>query len=325
MLTYSPYARDARDLSHFAAEVRDGLLKPGQRELPSKYLYDEVGSALFEAISVLPEYGLTRADTRLLKAHAHEIVSYLPSPVHVAELGSGSGKKTRWILEALSRRQQTYYFPIEISPHALAACEKELGQIDLVSIVGHEQPYLEGLRAVAEGRDPVDHLLVLFLGSTIGNFDRHAGLDFLREVRQILEPGDALLLGTDLEKDVRLQLLAYDDPAGVTAAFNLNLLARVNRELGADFDLSSFRHEARWNQYDRRIEMHLRSTRRQCVRVPAAGLRAMFEEGETIWTESSHKYRPEEVIAIAESTGFGCDRQWIDDEWPFAQNLLVVR
>src|SRR5271170_2448300 len=126
----------------FAAEIREGLTKPGQKELPSKYLYDEVGSALFETICVLPEYGLTRADARLLQKNAKEIVGRLPSPIHVAELGSGSGKKTRWILEALSLRQQTYYYPIEISPSALAACEKELGQIDMVSIVGYEKPYL---------------------------------------------------------------------------------------------------------------------------------------------------------------------------------------
>src|SRR5438445_8256943 len=168
--------------SEFAADVRAGLNKPGQRELPSKYLYDEVGSALFEAICVLPEYGLTRADTRLLKKYAEEIVGRLPSPLHVAELGSGSGKKTRWILEALSRRQMTYYYPIEISPHALAACEKELGRIDLVSMVGYEQPYLEGLRSVTEGRGEDDHLLVLFLGSTIGNLDRAAGEELLLEM-----------------------------------------------------------------------------------------------------------------------------------------------
>src|SRR5690349_14826802 len=221
-------ALSLRHVSAFAADVRESLTKPGQRELPSKYLYDEVGSALFEAICVLPEYGLTRADTRLLQEYSAEIVSRLPSPVHVAELGSGSGKKTRWILEALSRRQRTFYFPIEISPSALAACEKELGHIDLVSMVGYEQPYLEGLRAVARRREHHDHLLVLFLGSTIGNFDREAGDAFLREVRAILAPGDALLLGTDLEKSVDVQLLAYDDPAGVTAAFNLNILARIN-------------------------------------------------------------------------------------------------
>ncbi len=313
-----------RHASEFAADVRESLTKPGQRELPSKYLYDEVGSALFEAICVLPEYGLTRADARLLEKHSREIVARVPSPVQVAELGSGSGKKTRWILEALARRQKTYYYPIEISPHALAACEKELAQIDLVSVVGYEQPYLQGLRSVAESRDEDGHLLVLFLGSTIGNFDRDAGEMFLREMRDTLRPDDALLLGTDLEKAVELQLLAYDDPAGVTAAFNLNLLARINRELGADFDLSCFRHEARWNYADRRIEMHLLSTCRQSVRIPAANLRMALDENETIWTESSHKYKAEEIPEMAERTGFRCEAQWIDEEWPFAQNLLVA-
>ena len=313
-----------RHVSEFALDARESLTKPGQRELPSKYLYDEVGSALFETICVLPEYGLTRADARLLEKYAREIVGRLASPIQVAELGSGSGKKTRWILEALSRRQRTYYYPIEISPSALAACAKELGQIDLVSIVGHEKPYLEGLRTVAEGRGGQDHLLVLFLGSTIGNFDRDAGDAFLWEMRTILRKGDALLLGTDLVKSVALQVLAYDDPAGVTAAFNLNLLARINRELGADFDLSCFRHEARWNSAERRMEMHLRSTRRQTVHVPAASLRFMLDEDETIWTESSHKYKTEEIPEMAARTGFRCDGQWIDEEWPFAQNLLIA-
>ncbi|MGH9742422.1 MAG: L-histidine N(alpha)-methyltransferase [Candidatus Acidiferrum sp.] len=313
-----------RHVSEFAADVREGLTKTGQRELPSKYLYDEVGSALFEVISVLPEYGLTRADARLLERHAREIVELLPSPLHVAELGSGSGKKTRWILEALSRRQKTYYFPIEISPSALAACEKELGQIDLVSIVGYEQPYLEGLRRVTQGRAGGDHLLALFLGSTIGNFDRNAGEEFLRNVRGILRGGDALLLGTDLEKNVEDQLLAYDDPAGVTAAFNLNILARINRELGADFDLKCFRHEARWNGAERRMEMHLRSVCRQRVEIPASGLRVSLDEDETIWTESSHKYRLGEAEEMAERTGFRCAGQWVDEAWPFAQNLLLA-
>src|SRR6266567_2870504 len=208
-----------RHVSDFAADVRASLTKPGQRELPSKYLYDEVGSALFETICVLPEYGLTRADARLLQKHAGEIVRRLPSPIQVAELGSGSGKKTRWILEALSRRQETYYYPIEISPYALAACEKELG---------------------------------------------------------------------------------------------------------ADFDLNCFQHEARWNYAERRIEMHLRSLRRQTVRIPAAGVRVMLDEDETIWTESSHKYRADEIPGMAERTGFRCDGQWIDREWPFAQNLLIA-
>lgn len=313
----------SRHVSEFARCVRECLTKEGQKELPSKYLYDEVGSALFETICVLPEYGLTRADARLLEKHAEEIVERLPFPIEVAELGSGSGKKTRWILEALSQRQRTYYYPIEISPSALAACEKELGQIDMVSVVGYEQPYLEGLRAVAQRRDDREHLLVLFLGSTIGNFDRAAGEAFLREVCATLRTGDALLLGTDLEKSPEVQILAYDDPAGVTAAFNMNLLARINRELHADFDLAHFEHEARWNSADRRIEMHLRSLRQQDVTIAAAGLQVRFKPGETIWTESSHKYQPGEVVAMAQRTGFRCEGQWIDAEWPFAQNLLI--
>jgi dimethylhistidine N-methyltransferase len=252
-------------LSDFAADVREGLTKSGQRELPSKYLYDEVGSELFEAICLLPEYGLTRADTRLLQRLASEIISRMPLPTHVAELGSGSGKKTRLILEALAKHRRTFYYPIEISPAALAACEKELGQLDFVSLVGYEKPYLEGLRAVAARREQGEHLCVLFLGSTIGNFDRPAADDFLRQVRNTLERGDSLLLGTDLEKDVAVEVLAYDDPIGVTAAFNLNLLARINRELGADFELREFRHLALWNAEERRIEMHLQSITRQRV------------------------------------------------------------
>ena len=310
--------------SEFAADVRAGLTKHGQRELPSKYLYDEIGSQLFETICLLPEYGLTRADTRLLQSYARDMVSRMPTPTHVAELGSGSGKKTRMILEALARRQRTFYYPIEISPAALAACEKELGQLDCVSLVGYEESYLEGLKAVAARRESGEHLCVLFLGSTIGNFDRPAADDFLRQVRAVLQPDDSLLLGTDLEKDVTLQILAYDDPAGVTAAFNLNLLARVNRELGGDFQLRDFRHLALWNAEGRRMEMHLQSVRRQRVEIPGASLFFRMEEGETIWTESSHKYHQEEPAAMAERSGFRQTAQWVDQEWPFAQNLWVV-
>jgi L-histidine Nalpha-methyltransferase len=312
-------------VSEFASEVRAALTKSGQRELPSKYLYDDVGSALFEAICLLPEYGLSRAGSRLLKKYSREIVEKMPMPVHVAELGSGSGKKTRWILEELAGRKLIYYYPIEISPAALAACAKELGELDFLSIVGYEKNYLEGLRAVAHRRRNGEHLCVLFLGSTIGNFDRPAADSFLREVRQILLPGDSLLLATDLEKDVETQLSAYNDPAGVTAAFNLNLLARLNRELGADFDLSAFRHEALWNASERRIEMHLRSLWRQRIEIPAARLSLRLEENETIWTESSHKYSRQEPIEMAERTGFRCVGQWFDEEWPFAQNLWLVQ
>jgi L-histidine N-alpha-methyltransferase len=307
-----------------AAEVRAGLCRPGQKELPSKYLYDEIGSALFEVVSVLPEYGLTRADERLLQRHAADIVSRLKPHVLVAELGSGSGKKTRWLLEALARRQRTTYCPIEISPTALARCENELGRIECVSIVGFERPYLDGLLAAAARRGKDDQLLVLFLGSTIGNFDRDAAERFLTEVRRILFPGDALLLGTDLEKPLPQLLAAYDDSIGATAAFDLNLLARINRELGADFDLSAFHHEARYDTTYQRVEMHLRSMRDQTVTIPGAGCTVSFLKDETIWTESSHKYRAEGISAMAQRNGFRCDAQWIDTEWPFAESLLIA-
>jgi dimethylhistidine N-methyltransferase len=308
----------------FAAEVVVGLNQPGQKELPSKYLYDEVGSALFDVICLLPEYGLSRAGMRLLERHSHEIVSLLPSPVIVAELGSGSGQKTRLLLEALSRRQRVNYYPIDISGSALSRCRQEIGQIDNVSIVGFERAYLEGLQEVSARRRAGERILVLFLGSTIGNFDRPAGDQFLREVRAILREGDALLLATDLEKPVSQLLLAYDDPAGVTAAFNMNLLARINRDLGADFDLTQFRHLARYDESERRVEMHLVSKAWQRITIREAGFRFHLREGETIWTESSHKYNPDEVIEMGSRTGFRCVQQWCDAEWPFAQNLFLA-
>ena len=182
-----------------------------------------------------------------LTLHADEIVDRVPGPAAVAELGSGSGRKTRWLLEAFCRRQRTSYYPVEISHSALVMCERELSDIDAISIVGFEREYLDGLLEVAAYRKPGQHLCVLFLGSTIGNFDRPAAVKFLSEVRCILQPGDSLLLGTDLEKSSSQLLRAYDDELGVTAAFNLNLLGRVNRELDADFDLAQFEHEARIN------------------------------------------------------------------------------
>jgi dimethylhistidine N-methyltransferase len=312
------------EIAEFCSDVVLGLSQPGQKELPSKYLYDEVGSALFDVICVLPEYGLSRAGMRSLVRNAPEIVSALPSPVIVAELGSGSGQKTRVILEALAKRQRVNYYPIDISGTALSRCEREIGQIDQVSIVGFERAYLEGLREVAARRRDGEKIFVLFLGSTIGNFDRPAGDQFLREVRSILGEGDALLLATDLEKPIAQLITAYADPAGVTAAFNKNILARLNRELGADFDLDQFEHVARYDTVERRVEMHLRSKAWQRVTIAAAGFRFYMREGETIWTESSHKYNPQEVVAMGERTGYRCAAQWIDQEWPFAQSLFFA-
>lgn len=318
------HAIPANATYEFASDVHAGLTKIQQKELPSKYLYDDVGSALFEVISHLPEYGLTRADERLLRRHAREIVDRVPGPVAVAELGSGSGRKTRWLLEAFCRRQRTSYYPVEISHSALVMCQRELSDIDAISIVGFEREYLDGLLEIAAYRKPGQRLVVLFLGSTIGNFDREAGVAFLSEVRCILQPGDFLLLGTDLEKPSLQLLRAYDDELGVTAAFNLNLLARANRELAADFDLKQFQHVAQINSEARSVEMHLRSMCRQVVSIPVAEVVVEFQEGETIWTESSHKYSPAEIFDTARRAGFRCEVQWIDEEWPFAENLLVA-
>lgn len=309
----------------FAEAVHAGLTHAPQKELPSMYLYDEVGSALFEVITALPEYGVTRAEERVLTRHANDIVAALPDDVTVAELGSGSGRKTRRILEALCKKQPTDYFPIEISRTALQLCHRELGDIERISIVGYERDYLAGLSEVSAKRRDGETLLVLFLGSTIGNFGRLAGIKFLQSIRGMLKPGDSLLLGTDLLKPLPTLIAAYDDPIGVTAAFNLNLLARINRELDADFPLDAFKHVARFNPDARSIEMHLQATRALTARVRAADLTVSFREGETIWTESSHKYAAEEVAPIAADAGFDCAYQWRDDGWGFAESLLVAR
>ncbi|UVT20016.1 MAG: L-histidine N(alpha)-methyltransferase [Nitrospira sp.] len=321
MLSETEQANAAQE---FADAVSDSLSKVGQRELPSKYLYDDLGTALFEAITLLPEYGLTRAEGRLLRRHAGEILNHLPPPITVIELGSGTGRKTRWLLEALADREPVAYFPIDISAAALIKCHQELGAVGAMSMVGLEKSYLEGLQEAAARRRPDQTLLVLFLGSSIGNFDPPAAENFLRDIRHQLQPKDALLLGTDVEKSIHDMLLAYDDPTGVTAAFNLNLLARINRELGGDFILRHFEHVVRYDEVDRRIEMHLRSTKKQTVSIRAADFTCTFREGETIWTEACHKFRVEEISGIAQQTGFLCEAQWLDSEWTFAESLLIA-
>lgn len=305
----------------FAQDVRDGLTRTGQKTLPSKYLYDALGSSLFEAISLLPEYGLTRAEERILRHHAREIVDRIDGRVTVSELGSGNGRKTRWVLTALCMREPLSYYPIEISHAALVSCESELRDIGGISIVGVEREYLDGLREVAALRPAGSRFLVLFLGSTIGNFDAGADVRFLRDVRSFLRPGDSLLLGTDLLKPLERMLPAYDDPLGITAAFNVNLLARINRELNGNFDLNAFAHEIRFNDATSSIEMHLRSKRRQTATF--GDQRIAFEEGETIWTESCHKYTHDSIEELAAASGFRTEAQWIDEEWPFAETLLT--
>jgi L-histidine Nalpha-methyltransferase len=310
-------------LTEFARDVCAGLSKGGQKTLPSRYLYDELGSSLYEAITFLPEYGATRAEERLFLEHADEIVEKLGWPGTVVELGSGSGRKTKQLLDALSPRPVTYY-PIDVSRHALKACESALRDIPGVTIAGLNTNYLDGLETVSMEREPGTPLAILFLGSTIGNFDERETAGFLADMRKLVRPGDRLLLGADLLKPVPQLIDAYDDPLRVTAAFNLNLLNRINRELDGDFEIACFQHVARFDHCSRNIEMHLRALRAHDVSIRKAGLVVSFEEGETIWTESSHKYTCPEIVKLGERAGFSYKHQWIDEQWPFADSLFVA-
>ena len=313
---------DEEGILVFAQEVRDGLSRSDQKELPARYLYDDLGSSLFEAITHVPEYGLTRADNRLLERLAPELPGRLPAGITIAELGSGSGKKTRWVLEAFSNGTRPLYCPIDISAEALRRCRRELEEV--ADVRGFHNTYIDGLREATATRPNSRPLLLLFLGSNIGNFDRFDAGKFLADIRACLEPGDALLLGADLMKPVETLLLAYDDLAGVTSAFNRNVLGRINRELGADFDLRGFVHEARYNSEHRRIEMHLCSLREQTVHIPGADSSCTFAEGESIWTEASHKFTLEELHTIAARAGFKVAAEWVDREWPFAECLWMA-
>jgi L-histidine N-alpha-methyltransferase len=309
--------QDGRE--EFAGDVRDGLSQP-QKQLPSKYLYDELGSLLFEAITALPEYGLTRADQRLIQRYARQIANGYRL---VAELGSGSGAKTRPILAAMEMKPPVAYYPIDLSMTALDRCRKELA--GAASIHPIEASYNEGIRGIVESRNGSQHLLILFLGSSIGNFDSRAAEEFLASLRRLLRPGDAMLIGFDLVKPIEVMLEAYDDPTGVTAAFNKNILGRINRELGGRFDPRAFAHEVRYEQSERRIEMHLRSLKSQTVPIQCLRQEFSFQEGETIWTESSHKYTSEQIGDLATATGFLRQAEWVDDEWPFAESFWVAR
>ncbi len=303
-------------MTEFGEQVRLGLTRPGQKTLPTKFLYDAVGSALFDAITAVEEYGLTRAELRLLRAHAPEIAGYCRGATQIAELGSGNGSKTRLLLSEFPER--TAYRPIDLSRAALESCAKELAAWPVEPV---EADYVEGLRYVSQTRRP-GSMLVLFLGSNIGNFDRECIPDFLRGVRSSMLAGDTLLLGADLVKPVDQLIAAYDDAAGVSAAFNRNLLMRVNRELGANFDLRCYDHEIRWNNAQRSIEMHLRARSDQRVRVEALGLEVSIAAGETLFTESSHKFEADELIRFAQRGNFAVIHTWQDTDWPFAELLL---
>ena len=310
--------------TEFAADVRRDL-SGSPRQLQSKYLYDALGSSLFEAICRLPWYRITRAETALLGRHADAIVASLgETDGTLVELGCGSGEKLVLLAEALQARgASAHVHLIDISPQAIEHTEQRLTRLHF-SVVGHQSTYEDGLRRATAARRHDGRLLVLLLGSNIGNFDTPAAQAFLERIRATVAPGDCLLLGADLTKPERELLLAYDDPLGVTAAFNRNLLVRINDELGGDFDLDAFAHRAVWNAADQRVEMHLVSLVEQTVRVPRAQLTVRFEREEPIWTESSYKYEPAQILGMGAAAGFACRSQWIDRDARFALTLFVA-
>ena len=305
----------AAEREQFAADVRYYLLLE-PRQLPSHYLYDDLGSALFEAICRLPWYGLTRGEMQLLHAHAREILSADISTI--VELGSGSGEKLSALIAGGSGAGALDLHLIDISSSAIEEATLRLGTWPRVLLHAHQTTYEAGLEAFAASPRPHGRALVVFLGSNIGNFDPPGREAFLRLVRRAMRPGDRLLLGADLIKPPRELQLAYDDPLGITAAFNRNLLVRINRELDANFDLGAFAHRAQWNAAASRVEMHLLSTRQQRIRIAGAAFEFSMRVGESIWTESSYKFRAEDVAAIVQQCGFRVGAQWVDREEGFA-------
>ena len=301
-----------------ADDVRWGLSRR-QKQLQPRYLYDALGSQLFEAICELPEYRITRAERRLLAAHAAAIGGGLASPVTLVELGGGNGEKLVLLIEPLVRRLPDLRVAlVDVSATALDLATRTLGRFPGLGVTGHQATYEDGLRRVAHGRSGDDTMMVAFLGSNIGNLDPSAARTFLGTLRSALRAGDRLVLGADLVKPEAELVLAYDDPLGVTAAFNKNLLGRLNRELGANFDLDQFAHRAVWNATASRVEMHLESLCAQTVSIPGADCRVRFAQGESIWTESSYKYETEEIAALAAAGGFARRDQWVEPESRFA-------
>ena len=310
--------RLARDT--LAADVRRGLTA-SPKWLHCKYFYDPAGSALFEQICELPEYYLTRAETALLQEHAGALVDACPSPLDLVELGSGSARKTRLLIEACLRRQpELTYYPIDIAASALRdATRGLLTDYAALRVVGLVGDYADGLNYLTAHDGPPR--LVAFLGSTVGNFNEEELSAFLDLLRRSMRPQDRFLLGFDLLKEPAVLVAAYDDAQGVTAQFNLNLLARINHTLDADFDPGAFRHRAIFNERRGRIEMHLVSTRPQIVHVRALGLTVSFAEGETIHTENCYKHSREGLRAVLARHGFAVIRDCTDPGGAFCMFL----
>jgi dimethylhistidine N-methyltransferase len=309
------------------AVVRDGLSQI-PKQLPAWLFYDAAGSLLFDRITQLPEYYLTRVERGIFERSAAEMIAAAANGgrLRMMELGAGSADKTRLLLAAACDYQkQVCYQPVDVSASALeTACERLERELPSVATDPLVADYTTGLYL-----DPCqtgERRLALFIGSSIGNFDPEAALSLLSHLHDALSPGDGLLLGVDLAptangKTVPQLIAAYDDSQGVTAQFNKNMLARLNRELGAEFDLSKFRHQIRWNREASRIEMHLESLAPQTVAIAALGQTFDFASGETIHTENSHKYRPGEAETLLSAAGFHPERRWSDAEGLFAVHI----
>jgi L-histidine Nalpha-methyltransferase len=289
-----------------------------RKELQPAYFYDALGSALFDAIMRLPEYTITRAETALLRAHGREIIGAAGGTVDFIELGPGNGEKLILLLQHCSAARVHL---IDVSASALESARTRLRQRCDVEISICESKFVDGLAALPPANCK---RLVLFLGSNIGNFTPGEAADFLGIVHRSLGRGDMLLLGVDLVKAEQKLLAAYDDPLGVTAAFNKNILLRINRELGANFDLLAFDHRAVWNAEASRIEMHLVSLLDQTVRISDLKLNVPFVAGETIWTESSYKYTATAFRDLVEKAGFRFEGQWLNEELSFLDMLVVA-
>jgi dimethylhistidine N-methyltransferase len=318
----SPVETFSADLRRvFADEVAEYLQRT-PRQLPSKYFYDALGSSLFDAICLLPWYRITRAESALLDRYAHEILAPLSRPLTLAELGCGNGEKLGVLAARAGERFQSVQL-VDISPAALYAARRRLESLRLGPIVMHPATYEAGLTQLARTRREAA-MMLLFLGSNIGNFEPGPAREMLARIRGALREGDALLLGSDLVKPERDLLLAYDDPLQVTAAFNRNILRRINSELEGTFDLDNWMHRAVWNPARSRVEMHLVSRASELVRVSAADLEVRFDADEWIWTESSYKYDAKGIVDLGRAAGFGEAEQWIDEDAGFALSRFSV-
>jgi L-histidine Nalpha-methyltransferase len=317
-------APDRHLVEVFAADVRRGLTaRP--KTLPCRYFYDEVGSQLFERICGLPEYYLTRTEDSILRRYADAMVAGWSRPPALIELGSGSSTKTRRLIAAaLGTYGALHYYPIDVSPTILEESAEALaGEFPGLVVTGYAADYRTALAALASRvRGPK---LLAFLGSSLGNYEPEDAAGLLADMARALRPGDRLLLGTDLVKGRDALEAAYDDAQGITAQFNRNLLARINRELGADFALERFAHRATYREDLARVEMHLVSHRDQAIRITGAAITVRFAAGESIHTESSHKYTAASLRALADRSGFVEEASWTDDEGLFRVQRWQLR